>query len=143
MNIVHVAVAVVKNRSGQYFIAKRPLDSHQGGLWEFPGGKIEDNESVLDALKRELFEEIGIELIKATPLIQIQHNYSDKSVLLDVWNVDEYSQDAFGNEGQETCWVQNDELSLYDFPAANIPIIKAIQLPDKCMITGNFNNEKE
>ena len=55
-NTVHVAVAVIKNSEGQYFIAKRPQESHQGGLWEFPGGKVENNETVFDALKRELFE---------------------------------------------------------------------------------------
>ena len=142
-NMVHVAVAVIQNSHGQYFIAKRPLESHQGGLWEFPGGKVENNETIVEALKRELFEEIGITLVHASPLIQIHHNYSDKSVLLDVWCIDEFTGKAFGKEGQETCWINKSELSLYDFPAANLPIIKAIQLPDKYMITGEFEDEKE
>lgn len=142
-NIIHVAVAVIKNQHGQIFIAKRPKDSHQGGLWEFPGGKVETNETVLQALKRELFEEIDISLINATPLIRIHHEYDDKSVLLDVWCVDDYTGEAIGKEGQETQWIKQSEFSLFDFPAANLPIIKAIQLPDKYMITGEFNNEKE
>lgn len=142
-NIVHVAVAVIQDSRGQYFIAKRPQESHQGGLWEFPGGKVENNETVVEALKRELLEEVGITLVHASPLIQIHHNYSDKSVLLDVWCIDEFTGKAFGKEGQETCWINKSELSLYDFPAANLPIIKAIQLPDKYMITGEFEDEKE
>lgn len=141
--IVHVAVAVIKNQHGQFFIAKRSDDSHQGGLWEFPGGKVEDKETVLAALKRELIEEVGITLIQATPLIRIHHDYTDKRVLLDVWCIDKFSGEAFGKEGQETCWINQDELPLYDFPAANIPIIAALNLPDKYMITGEFNNEKE
>ena len=104
-NIVHVAVAVIQDSHGQYFIAKRPLESHQGGLWEFPGGKVENNETVLDALKRELFEEVGIIPTHATPLIKIHHDYSDKSVLLDVWCIDNFSGTAFGKEGQEICWI--------------------------------------
>lgn len=142
-NIVHVAVAVIKNRDGQIFIAKRLENSHQGGLWEFPGGKVENNETVLEALKRELFEELGITLIKATPLIRIPHDYGDKSVLLDVWYVDKFSGVAFGKEGQETCWVNESSLASYDFPIANLPIVTAIQLPDKYMITGDFNTEDE
>lgn len=141
--IVHVAVAVIKNSHGQLFISKRPDESHQGGLWEFPGGKIENNETVLEALKRELIEEIGITLVHASPLIRIHHDYDDKSVLLDVWCVDDFEGKAFGKEGQNTCWINQDELSLYEFPAANIPIIKALNLPDKYMITGEFNYEDE
>ena len=142
-NIVHVAVAVIKNEHGQYFIAKRHEDSHQGNLWEFPGGKVENNETVINALKRELFEEIGITLLQASPLIQIHHDYEDKSVLLDVWLVDMFDGKAFGKEGQKTCWVKKDDLSLYEFPAANLPILKAIELPDRYMITGKFKDEKE
>lgn len=142
-HIVHVAVAVIKNSDGQYFIAKRPQDSHQGGLWEFPGGKIETNESVLEALERELLEEVGITPVKATPLIQIHHDYSDKSVLLDVWQIENFTGVASGNEGQQTKWINKTDFSCYDFPLANLPIIKAIQLPDKYMITGQFKDEIE
>lgn len=142
-NIVHVAVAVIQDSHGQYLIAKRSQESHQGGLWEFPGGKVENNETVVEALKRELFEEIGITPIQTNPLIKIHHNYDEKSVLLDVWCVDEFTGTAFGKEGQETCWINENEFSLYNFPIANLPIIKAIQLPDKYMITGKFSNEEE
>lgn len=142
-NIVHVAVAVIQNSQGQYFIAKRPKETHQGGLWEFPGGKVENNETVVDALKRELLEEVGITITQSTPLIKIHHDYNDKSVLLDVWQVNAFLGEAFGKEGQETSWVNKSDFSLYDFPAANLPIITAINSPDKYMITGNFKTEDE
>ena len=142
-NIVHVAVAVIKDIDGQYLIAKRPKDTHQGGLWEFPGGKVENEETVVDALKRELFEEIGVTLTQATPLIQVHHDYTDKSVLLDVWCVNAFSGKVSGKEGQEIRWISKSDFSLYDFPTANIAIINTIQLPDKYMITGEFNDEKE
>lgn len=141
-NIVHVAVAVIKNQHGQLFIAKRPEKSHQGGLWEFPGGKIENGESVQEALARELFEEVGITVLDASPLIRIHHDYDDKSVLLDVWCINDFSGEAHGKEGQETCWINLEHLSEYTFPEANTSIIKALNLPDKCMITGEFNSEE-
>lgn len=142
-NIVHVAVGVINNPHGQFLVAKRPNNSHQGGLWEFPGGKVEGNETVLEALKRELFEEIGITFKSAIPLIRIHHDYGDKSVLLDVWNINEFTGEAFGKEGQTINWLNKNELSLYPFPAANLPIIKSIQLPDRYMITGAFHDKNE
>jgi len=140
---VHVAVGVVKDKHGQFLISKRAEDTHQGGLWEFPGGKLEQDETVLTALKRELNEELGINIIQATPLIRIHHDYIDKSVLLDVWTIDEFSGNASGQEGQKICWINENDFSLYEFPAANYSIIKAIQLPDKYLITGEFGNEYE
>lgn len=142
-NHVHVAVAVIQNSHGQYLIAKRPKETHQGGLWEFPGGKVEENETVLAALKRELFEEIDVTYTQATPLIQIHHNYGDKTVLLDVFSIDEVSGKALGKEGQEIRWIELNEFDLYDFPAANLPILKAIHLPDRYMITGEFEDEQD
>ncbi len=142
-NIVHVAVAVIQNNSGEYLIAKRPQETHQGGLWEFPGGKVENNESVLDALKREVLEEVGLTFKETEPIIQIHHNYADKAVFLDVFRVKGITGDAFGKEGQNVCWISEGEFSLYQFPAANLPIIKALQLPDKYMITGEFTDETD
>lgn len=142
-NIAHVAVCVIKDQHGHFLIARRHADSHQGGLWEFPGGKIEKGESVLQALKRELYEETDLELISASPLIRIHHDYGDKLVLLDVWIIDEYTGLASGKEGQEIRWVKLNEFELYQFPVANMPIITAINLPDKYMVTGEFKDEKD
>lgn len=135
--IVQVAVGVIKNSLGQILIAKRADDAHQGGLWEFPGGKVEVAETVLSALARELREELAIEVSSAQPLIQICHDYGDKSVQLDVCIVEEFTGNAVGNEGQPVRWVETSDLSDYEFPAANRPIITALQLPSVMMITAD------
>jgi len=137
--IIHVAVGVVVGSDGTILIAKRPDNAHQGGLWEFPGGKVEENESVFEALHRELFEELAIRTIATEPLIKIRHDYGDKIVLLDVHKVTQFSGEPTGNEGQPVIWVLPANLHNYAFPAANRPIITAINLPSRWLITGAFN----
>lgn len=132
---IHVAVGVVVDAQGRILIARRPCGAHQGGLWEFPGGKVEPAESARDALERELHEELGIHLCDACPLIRIPHQYPDKSVLLDVWRITDFTGEAFGREGQPIRWVPSRSLSGYQFPDANKAIITAASLPDYYLIT--------
>lgn len=132
---IHVAVAALANDRDEILIALRPDHAHQGGLWEFPGGKVEPGEAVAEALQRELREEIGIEAIAVRPLIRLHYDYPDKSVLLDVWLVHQFSGRAHGREGQPVQWVPRASLAGFDFPAANRPIIKALQLPNRYLIT--------
>ena len=132
---VHVAAAVVVNAENEILIAKRAVDAHQGGLWEFPGGKVEEGESVEQALARELLEETGIKVEQVRPLIRVHHDYADKSVLLDVWRVERFSGEAHGREGQPVKWVKPEQLKGYTFPDANLPIIRAASLPDRYLIT--------
>lgn len=136
--LVHVAVGVIMDNDGKIFIAKRSLDVHQGGLWEFPGGKVDANETIQQALVRELREELAIEVLISQPLIQIRHHYPDKSVLLDVHKITQFSGVPCGNEGQPVQWVEPRDLKNFDFPAANRPIIFAINLPEIYLITGDF-----
>lgn len=124
---VHVAVGVILSASEEILISLRSASSHQGGLWEFPGGKVEQDESVQQALRRELCEELGIEVVRCRPLIEILHDYTDKAVLLDVWWVDEFTGTPVGKEGQSTRWVTAKDLDKFSFPAANKPIIKAVR----------------
>lgn len=138
--VVHVAVGVIIGNDGTILIAKRPDKTHQGGLWEFPGGKVEEGESVFDALKRELYEELAIETLASEPLIKIRHDYGDKTVLLDVHKVTIFVGEAKGNEGQPIAWVAPKNLHRYEFPAANRPIITAINLPPRLLITGYFKS---
>lgn len=135
MSRLHVAAAVIRSANGQVLIAQRPLDKHQGGLWEFPGGKVEPGESVTVALARELDEELGITVTASRPLIQVRHDYPDKQVLLDVYEVLAFTGVPHGAEGQPLAWVAPDELPRYPFPAANRPIIAAARLPDRYLIT--------
>lgn len=136
MSYQHVAAAAIFNQRGEVLLALRPAHKHQGGLWEFPGGKVEAAEQVLDALKRELHEELSITLTQARPLIRIPHHYPDKSVLLDVWRVDEFHGEPHPKEGQCIEWVAQDKLPQRDYPAANLPIINAVRLPVLYLITG-------
>ncbi|MEO4045814.1 Nudix family hydrolase [Pseudomonas sp. CAU 1711] len=135
MKRVHVAAAVIRGADGRVLIAKRAADRHQGGLWEFPGGKVEAGEQVRDALARELNEELGIRVEAARPLIQVHHDYPDKQVLLDVWEVGAFAGEPHGAEGQPLAWAGAQELLDYEFPAANQPIVAAARLPDSYLIT--------
>ncbi|WP_277052087.1 Nudix family hydrolase [Zestomonas thermotolerans] len=135
MKRIHVAAAVIYDAAGCILLARRPEDKHQGGLWEFPGGKVEEGEPVETALARELEEELGIRVEQARPLIQVSHDYPDKRVLLDVWEVTAFSGEAHGAEGQPLAWVTPRELGNYEFPAANRPIVRAAQLPRQYLIT--------
>lgn len=123
---IHVAVGVIYSNN-QLFICKRPDDKHQGGFWEFPGGKVEQGETVLTALKRELLEEVNLTVHSSKELMVIEHDYSDKSVRLDVHIVDDFSGKAYGAEGQQGQWIAIDRLDDYDFPAANVAIIDKIK----------------
>jgi 8-oxo-dGTP diphosphatase len=124
---LHVVAAVIYNpESTHVCIARRPLSAHQGGLWEFPGGKVEEGESAEAALKRELQEEIGIHAQEFAPWIEVRHDYSDKSIFLDVWRVDRFDGQPRGMENQEVAWVTVDRLRDYAFPEANTPIIDRI-----------------
>ena len=127
---VHVAVGVIRDSLGNILITRRADHVHQGGLWEFPGGKLEAGESVRQALTRELHEEVGIQVEQARPLIKIRHDYGDRRVLLDVWEVCAYAGQERACEGQAMRWVTPLQLDEFSFPAANLPIIRAAQLPE-------------
>jgi 8-oxo-dGTP diphosphatase len=146
--IVHVAVGVIfdcgPTDDGNILIAKRADHQHQGGLWEFPGGKVEEGESASQALQRELEEELGLqcELEDMTPLISIPFHYPDKSVLLDVWavhNVIRFDK-RIGKENQPLRWVEKADLKAYDFPAANKAIINALLLPKQIAISQDHSD---
>lgn len=121
-----VAAAILSTNGEELFIARRKKEVHQGGLWEFPGGKKEAGETPLVALNRELQEELGIKAQHAEPLIKLSHDYGDKLVELDVYKVTEFSGEAHGAEGQETRWIKLKDIHQYDFPEANMAIIEAL-----------------
>lgn len=126
MKKIAVAVGVIERSNGDILIAKRHQHLHQGGKWEFPGGKVEAGESTLSALSRELIEEVSLTVIDATPFMLIEHDYGDKVVRLDILHVNSFEGDAHSNEGQEIKWVAKAELANYEFPAANLAIIKQL-----------------
>ena len=127
MKVVHVAVGVLIDDGGRVLITRRANDAHQGGLWEFPGGKVEVGESVLEALDRELQEELGTAVLSSEPLLEVRHDYADKSVLLDIHRVTEWRNEPRGLEGQPLAWVGIADLDAYEFPAANVAIVEKLK----------------
>lgn len=125
MSYVQVAVGVIVC-DGQFFLTKRLEHTHQGGKWEFPGGKVEEGETFAQALHRELNEEVAIDVLSCTPLIDINHDYGDKKVLLSVYLVDNYQGEPQAQEGQEQGWFSLSELAKIDFPKANHPIVEKL-----------------
>lgn len=128
--IVHVAAGVIYDQARKrVLVSKRHENTHMGGLWEFPGGKLEDGEDARAALERELFEEIGLVIDRARPLIKIRHDYPEKSVLLDAWIIDEWHGPVHNKEKQIIEWIDITELNERAFPGADRAIITATQLP--------------
>ena len=127
INSIHVAVGVIVNDRDEVLVAYRPKNKDQGGLWEFPGGKKEKNETIESALEREFLEEIGIQLESYFPILKIKHDYKEYSVILDVWMITGYSKIPMGAEGQTLEWRQVQSLNFKDFPEANKKIIRLLK----------------
>lgn len=138
-----VAAAIVDPVQRKVLLARRPDDKHMGGLWEFPGGKVEPGENSFAALRRELHEEIGIDISAAEPLIAVPWDYPARSIVLDTWCVTAFQGEPHGREGQPVRWVSFDELTALDFPSANRPIITALRLPDHYVITPDIASPAE
>lgn len=126
MKEVHVAVGVIVS-DGHIFLTRRHVEAHQGGKWEFPGGKVESGETVAEALHRELKEEVAIDILACMPLIDIHHDYGDKKVRLEVFLVDNFQGEPSAQEGQEQQWIKVDALKTLDFPEANVAIVEKLE----------------
>ena len=118
---------VLENHQGEILVAKRANHKHLGGMWEFPGGKVEQGESQLNALIREIKEEIDFDLPTATPLITTTHHYQDLILTLDVWYFKANNPKVQPNEGQPLKWVNRFELKNLGMPEADFPTIQAIE----------------
>lgn len=126
MKKVNVAVAVIINSNSEILIAKRHQHLHQGGKWEFPGGKIEADESVETAIVRELKEEVALDVHSVLPMMVLDFDYGDKQVTLHICKVVNFSGQALGAEQQEIRWIAVSDLNNYQFPEANQPIIDSL-----------------
>jgi 8-oxo-dGTP diphosphatase len=140
---MHVVIGIIQNSNKEVLVSRRKPDAHLGGLLEFPGGKLEKNESPIDALRREIKEELNIHVTHATPLIQIPYSYADRNIILDAYLVDEYSGNVSGHEGQEVNWKKIEVLKDGEFPAANVGVIRALQLPKIFPVTPNYSEDSE
>ena len=129
MKRIQVAVGIIQNQQGDYLVGQRTVEDAYYQKWEFPGGKLEQNETAKQALKRELFEELGVDVNACTELLMLEHNYPDRHVRLFVRQVTQYSGEVRGAEGQALQWVSLEQLSQLDFLAGNQAIIE-------CLMTG-------
>ena len=138
---IHVVVGIIFDANkDKVLISKRTKKQHLGGYWEFPGGKIKSNEKPFLALKRELGEELGIDVKDAVSLVQINHDYTDRRVCLDVWVVQKYIGELVSQEGQEIKWLRKNNLYNQKFLEANKYIIKILCLPEIYGISDNYYN---
>jgi 8-oxo-dGTP diphosphatase len=125
---VRVAAAVLFDAAGRVLISRRPPGKPMAGYWEFPGGKLDANESPEQALRRELREELGIELGRCHPLLQLRHDYADRTVQIEVFVVDESRGEPSALEGQTLKWVSVVELSQQPLLPADGPIVEALNV---------------
>lgn len=127
MKRIHIVAAIIFNQDkSQIFITKRPDDKHKGGFWEFPGGKVEPEESVEKAMIRELEEEVGINVTEQSLFEHLEYDYPDKSLTFDFISVTSFENEPYGKEGQEGRWVDIKSLPEYAFPEANVPILERV-----------------
>jgi mutator protein MutT len=128
---IHVVAAAIEDAQGRTLIAQRPTGKHMAGAWEFPGGKRESDETPVQALARELREELGIEIGEGPhrPVRRIEHSYPDRDVLIDVWRVQEFTGIPRGLDAQALRWCTSDELDQADLLPADLPIVVALRLP--------------
>ncbi|ALF56406.1 DNA mismatch repair protein MutT [Nostoc piscinale CENA21] len=122
-----IGVAVIWNDQQQILIDRRRQQGAMGGLWEFPGGKIEPGETIEECIRREIAEELGIEVVVKDHLITIDHTYTHLRVTLTVHHCHLLSGIPQPLECEEVRWVSLDELENYAFPEANTQIIAALK----------------
>ena len=123
---VEVAAGLVF-RNGQLLITQRHADAHLGGLWEFPGGKREPQESFEECLRRELKEELGVEIEIHELVDSITHEYPEKTVTLKFFrcSLKQHEPRALGCPA--FCWTDRDELANYEFPAADARLLQRLR----------------
>ena len=126
---IHVVAGAIADAEGRVLIAQRPRGRHMAGRWEFPGGKLAAAEDPFAGLQRELTEELGVTVREARPLIRLRHEYPDRRVLLDVWEVTSYDGEPQALDAQALAWARPDDLPKHDLLEADRPIVTALRLP--------------
>ena len=123
---IRVVAGALFDACGRVLIAQRPPGKHMAGRWEFPGGKINSGETELEALRRELLEELGVTLEGAERLLELSHDYPERRVQLCMWRITAYSGEPCTLDGQRLKWVAPAELEAEDLLEADRPIVAAL-----------------
>lgn len=126
---IHVVAGAIADAQGRVLIAQRPRGRHMAGRWEFPGGKLAPGEDPFAGLQRELAEELGVTVRAARRLIRLRHEYPDRRVLLDVWQVTDHEGEPQALESQALAWALPDDLPKHDLLEADRAIVTALRLP--------------
>ena len=134
-----VAAAIIGEKNGHpaVLLARRKDSAHQGGKWEFPGGKTELGEQAREALMRELKEELGVRMRDWSRLLRFPYSYPEFDMDFEVYRVTLWDGEPYGREGQEIRWLNLWELDEYDVPPPSIPVIRALQLPLRYAISAD------
>ena len=129
MKMILVSAVALIDRDGRVLLAQRPEGKSMAGLWEFPGGKVENDESPEAALVRELDEELGIQTWDSclAPLTFASHKYDDFHLLMPLFACRKWSGIVQPKEGQSLKWVAARDLSKYPMPAADLPLIPILR----------------
>ena len=129
MRLTLVAAAALIDPDGRVLLAQRPEGRTMAGLWEFPGGKLEPDETPEAALIRELREELGVETQASclAPLSFASHAYADFHLLMPLYACRKWSGPARAREGQALKWVGVRELRTYPMPPADLPLIPILR----------------
>ncbi len=133
---IAVVAAVLQQPDGRFLLAQRPPGKAYAGYWEFPGGKVEPGETPVSALRRELHEELGIEVTTAHPWLTREYDYEHAAVRLDFFRVRGWRGEAQGRERQALAWQRIGALDVAPLLPANGPILAALALPETYAITG-------
>lgn len=121
-----VVAAIIENNDGDILIAKRNSKKSQGGLWEFPGGKIEKNESADDAIKREIKEELNIDIEINKWLIEKRHEYPEKTINLILCSAEWIGGELDLSEHEDSKWIKKEDIFNFQFADADKEIINEI-----------------
>lgn len=126
---IEVVAAVIQREDGDFLLAQRPVGKAYAGYWEFPGGKIEHGEPAVDAIRRELHEELGIDAVLAYPWLTRDHDYEHAAVRLRFFRVVQWRGEPHGREAQQLAWQSAQALTVSPMLPANGPILRALELP--------------
>ncbi len=132
---IRVAAGVLQDDTGLFLAAQRPAGKIAAGKWEFPGGKIEADETPEQALRRELHEELGVQVQRCSPLIRITHAYADRDVHMWVYRVSAWKGELQSCDWQALYWGTVAQLRALDLLGADGPILRALELPEFLPIT--------